>query len=228
MAQPSYLTAVAGMTDSTPLATWKAWLKWKVIRHYASMLNRALVEADFAFYSGTLRGVPENRPRWKRAVAAVQDSLGEAVGKLYVAQHFPPEAKLRMDTMVKNIIASYGQAIRDLAWMSPATKQKALAKLATFDPKIGYPKKWRDYSALVIRRDDLIGNMQRAAAFDWNRRLARIDKPVDRDEWYLTPQTVNANYNPTVNAITFPAAILQPPFFNPAADDAVNYGGIGV
>ena len=227
VAQPSYFTAVAGMADATPLGTWKAWLKWKVVRQYASLLNRALADADFAFYGGTLRGIPQNRPRWKRAVAAVEGSLGEAVGKLYVARHFPPDAKRRMDAMVKNIIAAYGQAIGELDWMGPSTKQKALAKLATFNPKIGYPKKWRDYSALSIRRDDLVGNLERAAAFEWNRRLARLDKPVDRDEWFMTPQTVNAYYNPSMNEIVFPAAILQPPFFDRTADDAANYGGIG-
>jgi predicted metalloendopeptidase len=225
--QPSYFTAVAAMADSAPLGTWKAWLKWKVVRRHASLLNRKLADADFAYYSRTLRGIPENRPRWKRAVSAVEGGLGEAVGKMYVARHFPPEAKLRMDALVKNIIAAYGQAIRDLDWMSPNTKQKSLAKLAAFNPKIGYPRKWRDYSALVIRRDDLVGNMQRSAAFEWNRRLARLGKPVDRDEWFMTPQTVNAYYNPSMNEIVFPAAILQPPFFNRAADDAVNYGGIG-
>ena len=227
IAQPSYFTAIAGMADSTPLGIWKAWLKWKVVHHYASLLNRGLVDANFAFYGRTLRGIPENRPRWKRAVAVVEGSLGEAVGKMYVARHFPPDAKLRMDTMVKNILAAYGQAVRDLDWMGPSTKQKALAKLAAFNPKIGYPKKWRDYSALVIRREDLAGNMRRAAAFEWNRRLARLGKPVDRDEWFMTPQTVNAYYNPNMNEVVFPAAILQPPFFNRAADDAVNYGGIG-
>ena len=225
--QPSYFKAVGEMADATPLGIWKAWLKWKVVRQYASLLGRELVDSDFAFYGTALRGIPENRPRWKRAVAAVEGSLGEAVGKLYVARHFPPDAKLRMDAMVKNIVAAYDQAIRGLDWMSPSTKEKALAKLAAFTPKIGYPNKWRDYSALVIRRDDLAGNMRRAAAFEWNRRLARLDKPVDRDEWHMTPQTVNAYYNPNMNEVVFPAAILQPPFFNRDADDAVNYGGIG-
>ncbi len=227
VAQPSYFTAMAAMADSTPLGVWKSWLKWKVVQQRASLLNRAMVDEAFAFYGGALRGIPKNRPRWKRAVAAVEGCLGEAVGKLYVARHFPPEAKLRMDAMVANIIAAYGQAFRDVAWMSPTTKRKALAKLAAFNPKIGYPKKWRDYSALAIRRDDLVGNVERAAAFEWNRRLARLAEPVDRDEWLMTPQTVNAYYNPSMNEIVFPAAILQPPFFNRDADDAVNYGGIG-
>jgi len=227
VAEPSYFTAVAGMADAVPLGTWKAWLKWKVVQRYAGLLDRKLADADFAFYGRALRGIPADRPRWKRAVAAVEGSLGEAVGKLYVARHFPPDAKLRMDVLVKNIIAAYGQAIRELDWMGPSTKQKALAKLAAFNAKIGYPKKWRDYSALAIRRDDLVGNVARAAAFEWNRRLARLGKPVDRDEWFMTPQTVNAYYNSSLNEIVFPAAILQPPFFNRAADDAVNYGGIG-
>jgi putative endopeptidase len=227
VAQPSYFTAAAKMFDEVPLATWQAWLKWRVIQHYASVLNQELVDANFAFYGATLRGIPQNRPRWKRAVAAVETSLGEAVGKLYVQEHFSPQAKARMDTMVQNVIASYRQAFQELDWLSPQTKKEALAKLDTFNPKIGYPKRWRDYSALQIARDDLVGNLRRAAAFEWNRDLAKLGKPVDRDEWSMTPQTVNAYYMPNMNAIVFPAAILQPPFFNPAADDAVNYGGIG-
>lgn len=227
VAQPSYLTAAAGLTDTVPLAAWREWLTWRVIHQYAGLLNKKLVDEDFAFYGTALRGVPENRPRWKRAVAAVQGALGEAVGKLYVAKHFPPQAKARMDEMVKNVIEAYRQAFLNLDWMSPQTKEKALAKLATFNPKIGYPKKWRDYTALRIERDDLVGNIQRATVFDWNRQVARLDKPVDRDEWFMTPQTVNAYYNSSMNEIVFPAAILQPPFFNRAADDAVNYGGIG-
>jgi predicted metalloendopeptidase len=225
--QPSFVTAAAGMIDSTPLATWKAWLRWRVIRRYASLLGPELADADFAFYGTVLHGIPQNRPRWKRAVAAVEECLGEAVGKLYVQQHFPPQAKARVDRMVQAIIAEYRERFQNLDWMGPDTKRKALAKLATFNPKIGYPKKWRDYSALDIRRDDLAGNVERAAAYEWNRDLAKLAKPVDRDEWHMTPQTVNAYYNPSMNEIVFPAAILQPPFFNPAADDAVNYGGIG-
>ena len=215
------------MAETVPLATWRAWLKWKVVHHYASLLNKELVDEDFAFYGTALRGIPQNRPRWKRAVAAVERSLGEAVGKLYVEKHFPPEAKARMDGMVKNVIEAYRQAILNLEWMGPQTKGKAIAKLATFNPKIGYPKRWRDYSLLRITRGDLVNNLQRAAAFEWNRQLGQLGKPVDRDEWFMTPQTVNAYYNPSMNEIVFPAAILQPPFFNGAADDAVNYGGIG-
>ena len=227
IAQPSYCTSAAKMAEAVPLATWRAWLKWKVVHHYASLLNKELVDEDFAFYGTALRGIPQNRPRWKRAVAAVERSLGEAVGKLYVEKHFPPEAKARMDGMVKNVIEAYRQAILNLEWMGPQTKGKAIAKLATFNPKIGYPKRWRDYSLLRITRGDLVNNLQRAAAFEWNRQLGQLGKPVDRDEWFMTPQTVNAYYNPSMNEIVFPAAILQPPFFNGAADDAVNYGGIG-
>jgi putative endopeptidase len=225
--QPSYFAAMAGMADSVPLRTWKAWLKWHVIESYASLLNKEMADAAFAFYGTTLQGVPQNRPRWKRAVSAVEGALGEAVGKLYVAEHFQPEAKARMDGMVANIIAAYRKAFQNNEWMSPETKRQALAKLAAFNPKIGYPVKWRDYSSLEIRRDDLVGNIERASDFEWNRQLARLGKPIDREEWQMTPQTVNAYYNEHMNEIVFPAAILQPPFFNPAADDAVNYGGIG-
>jgi putative endopeptidase len=227
VAQPSYFTALAAMVDSAPLASWKALLKWHVIQQYASLLNKEMAAADFAFYGTTLHGVPQNRPRWKRAVAAAEDALGEALGKLYVEEHFPPDAKARMDRMVGNLIGAYRRAFQTIDWMSPETRQKALAKLATFRPKIGYPKKWRDYSSLQIRRDDLVGNVQRATAFEWKRMLDKLGKPVDRDEWHMTPQTINAYYNPRMNEIVFPAAILQPPFFNRAADDAVNYGGIG-
>jgi len=227
VSQPSYVSAMAAMIDSTPLATWKAWLKWQVVREYASLLNAEMADTNFAFYGTTLSGIPENRPRWKRAVSAVEGALGEAVGKVYVEKHFPPEAKQRMDRMVGNLIEAYHQAFQKNDWMSPETKKKALAKLATFTPKIGYPKKWRDYSSLEIRRDDLVGNVQRATAFEWNYMLNKLGKPVDRDEWHMTPQTVNAYYNPSMNEVVFPAAILQPPFFNLAADDAVNYGGIG-
>jgi predicted metalloendopeptidase len=227
VAQPSYFTALAGMIDSVPLNTWKTWLKWQVIHDYASLLNKELADADFAFYGTTLHGVPRNRPRWQRAVAAVDGALGQAVGKLYVEKHFPPDAKARMDRLVQHIIETYRKAFEHNDWMSPETRQKALAKLATFRPKIGYPAKWRDYSSLEIRPDDLVGNVERAAAFEWNRMVRKLGKPVDRDEWGMTPQTVNAYYNAHQNEIVFPAAILQPPFFNRAADDAVNYGGIG-
>jgi putative endopeptidase len=227
VAQPSFFVALGKLVDSPPLPAWKAWMRWHTVHSYASLLGKSLADADFAFYGTTLHGVPENRPRWKRAVSTVEGVLGEAVGKLYVAKHFPPLAKSRMDRMVAHLIDAYRHAFENNEWMSPETRQKALAKLATFRPKIGYPTKWRDYSKLEIRPDDLVGNFRRAMAFEWNRMLAKLGQPVDRDEWHMTPQTPNAYYNASLNEIVFPAAILQPPFFNFAADDAVNYGGIG-
>jgi predicted metalloendopeptidase len=227
VSQPSYFVALAKAADSVPLATWKAWLTWKVINRNAGVLSQDFVDADFAFYGTALNGTPENRPRWKRAVGTVQGGIGEAVGKIYVGKHFPPEAKARMDALVGNLIEAYRAGIQNLEWMSPETRQKALAKLGSFNPKIGYPRKWRDYSKLRITRDDVAGNLQRVNEFNWRRNLAKLGKPIDRDEWFMTPMTVNAYYNPGMNEIVFPAAILQPPFFNMAADDAVNYGGIG-
>jgi predicted metalloendopeptidase len=227
VAQPSYFTAMAKLLDSVPVDTWKTWLKYRVIHRYAGLLSKDFVDTEFAFFGTTLRGIPQNRPRWKRGVMAVEGVLGEAAGKLYVEKHFPPEAKKRMDEMVKNVQQAYRESIQNADWLSAATKERALAKLAAFTPKIGYPKKWRDYSPLEIKPDDLVGNMDRAAIYEWNRDINKLGKPVDRDEWHMTPQTVNAYYNPTQNEIVFPAAILQPPFFNMKADDAVNYGGIG-
>jgi predicted metalloendopeptidase len=227
VAQPSYLVSMAELLNAIPLETWKVWLKLNTLHRYASLLNTDLADADFAFYGATLRGVPVDRPRWKRGIAIVEGCLGEAVGKLYVEKRFPPEAKTRMDRMVKNIIETYRLSFQQLDWMSPATKEKALAKLVMFTPKIGYPTKWRDYASLEIRPDDLVGNVDRHATHEWNRDLNKIGKPVDREEWHATPQTINAYYNASQNEIIFPAGILQPPFFNLAADDAVNYGGIG-
>ncbi len=227
VAQPSYFTAMANSLSGTPLETLKDWMRWHLISQYAGALNKALVDEDFSFSGTTLMGVPEIRPRWKRGVKAVESSLGEVVGKIYVERHFPPEAKQRMDSLVKNLVEAYRQGIEKLDWMSPATKEKALAKLATFRPKIGYPDQWRDYRKLEIRRDDLVGNLQRSAEFLTQRELDKLGKPVDRSEWFMTPQTVNAYYNPGMNEIVFPAAILQPPFFNLSADEAVNYGAIG-
>jgi predicted metalloendopeptidase len=227
VAQPSYFTAMAKLLETAPLDTLKDWMRWHLVSQYAGALNKALVDEDFAFSGTTMLGIPEIRPRWKRGVKTVESNLGEVVGKIYVERHFPPEAKQRMDTLVKNLVEAYRQGIQTLDWMSPATKEKALAKLATFTPKIGYPDKWRDYSKLEIRRDDLVGNIQRAAEFLSQRELDKLGKPVDRSEWFMTPQTVNAYYNPGMNEIVFPAAILQPPFFNLQADEAVNYGAIG-
>jgi putative endopeptidase len=225
--QPSFFTAMAEAVDSVSLDDWKDWLAWNVVRTYAEYLSKPFVDENFAFYGKTLTGAPENRPRWKRGVAAVETALGEAVGKLYVAKHFPPQAKERMKVLVGNLIEAYRRDIQALDWMGPETKTKALDKLSKFTPKIGYPDKWRDYSKLEIRRDDLVGNIRRASAFELDRQLAKLGKPVDRSEWLMTPQTVNAYYNPGMNEIVFPAAILQPPFFDMEADDAVNYGGIG-
>ena len=225
--QPDYFTAMAKMLDEVPLDDWKTWLKWHVLHEAAPFLSKPFVDEDFAFFGKTLTGTPEIRPRWKRGVEVVEKALGEAAGKLYVAKHFPPEAKARMKELVANLIEAYREEIASLDWMSPETRKRALEKLAKFTPKIGYPDKWRDYSALEIRRDDLVGNVRRAAAFEVARHLAKLGKPVDRDEWGMTPQTVNAYYNPSMNEIVFPAAILQPPFFDMEADDAVNYGAIG-
>ena len=224
--QPSYLTAMAKALDEVPIADWKSWLKWNVLRDHATELSKPFVEENFAFYGRKLTGAPELRPRWKRGVVAVEGALGEALGKLYVAEHFPPAAKERMKVLVANLIEAYRRDIQSLEWMSPETKSKALLKLSKFNPKIGYPDKWRDYSKLEIGRDDLVGNLKRSAEFEFNRAIAKLGKPVDKSEWMMTPQTVNAYYNPGMNEIVFPAAILQPPFFDLNADDAVNYGGI--
>ncbi len=224
--QPDFFAAMATACVDVPLDQWKAWLAWDVIHSAAPYLSKAFVDEDFAF-ERNLSGATELAPRWKRGVKAVEAALGEAAGKLYVARHFPPEAKARMQQLVKNLIEAYRRDIQDLDWMSPETKKKALEKLAKFTPKIGYPDKWRDYSKLEIRRGDLLGNIRRADAFEYDRGLAKLGKPVDRTEWGMTPQTINAYYNPLFNEIVFPAAILQPPFFDMNADDAVNYGAIG-
>jgi putative endopeptidase len=225
--QPDFLTAMSKELDSVALADWKLWLKWQVVHDAAPLLSKPLVDENFAFFGRVLTGAPENRPRWKRGVAIVETTIGEAVGKLYVARHFPPEAKARMQELVANLIAAYHDDISSLDWMSPETRKHALEKLAKFTPKIGYPDKWRDYSSLTTDRNDLVGNIRRASEFETARELAKLGKPVDRSEWRMTPQTINAYYNPTMNEIVFPAAILQPPTFDMAADDAVNYGAIG-
>ncbi|MDH4260297.1 MAG: peptidase M13, partial [Gammaproteobacteria bacterium] len=225
--QPGAFAGFSEQLTRTPLPVWKAYFKWQLLNTMAPYLSSAYVDEDFAFYGKTLRGTQENRPRWKRAVAEVENSLGESLGKIYVARHFPPEAKARMDVLVGNLIKAYEQSIQDLDWMSAETKKQALVKLAKFTPKIGYPSKWRDYSALTVSADDLVGNVLRSAEFEYAFQIAKLGKPIDRQEWFMTPQTVNAYYNPGMNEIVFPAAILQPPFFNLNADDAVNYGGIG-
>jgi putative endopeptidase len=225
--QPSYISGFNAILARTPLATWKTYFRWRMLDDSAPYLSSAFVAANFAFHGTVLRGAPENRPRWKRGVTLLGISLGEALGKLYVAKYFPPESKARADELVKNVLAAYKADINTLGWMSPATRQKAQAKLAKFTPQIGYPDKWRDYSALKIVKGDLIGNVLRANEFEYRRNLNKLGKPVDRNEWSMTPQTVNAYYSQRMNKIVFPAAILQPPFFNAKADDAVNYGGIG-
>ncbi|WP_298460605.1 M13 family metallopeptidase [uncultured Cellulomonas sp.] len=225
--EPSYAQTFAALWQSEPIEDWQAWLAMRVVSARAAYLSDALVEANFDFYGRTLTGAQELRDRWKRGVALVQAVLGEAVGKVYVERHFPPSHKERMARLVETLVEAYRESITGLDWMGEGTKVKALAKLDAFTPKIGYPVRWRDYSALVIAPDDLVGNVRRASAFEQDRELAKIGTPIDRDEWFMTPQTVNAYYNPGMNEIVFPAAILQPPFFDADADDAVNYGGIG-
>jgi putative endopeptidase len=225
--QPSFFTEVSALLTEDRLPAWRAWARWKVISSLSPYLSSAFVEANFRFYGTVLMGTPELRERWKRGVALVEVSVGEAVGKIYVDRHFSPAAKERMDQLVANLIEAYRRSIADLDWMTAETKDSAFGKLAKFRPHIGYPIKWRDYSALAITRNDLIGNVMRVADFEVNRALNKIGQPIDREEWLMTPQTVNAYYHPLKNEIVFPAAILQPPFFNEHADDAVNYGGIG-
>jgi len=225
--EPSYFQSLGAMQRAHALETLKLYLRWQVLRAAAPYLPKAYVDENFAFYGKTLNGIPENRPRWKRGVQLVEQSLGEALGRLYVERHFPATHKQRMETLVANLQKAYAQSFTSLDWMSEPTRQQALEKLGKFTPKIGYPVKWRDYSKLQVERKDLLGNVMEASAFEHDRNLAKLGKPVDRDEWEMTPQTVNAYYNPNKNEIVFPAAILQPPFFNAAADDAVNYGAIG-
>jgi putative endopeptidase len=227
VSQPSYFTGLGKVMANTPLPVWKAYFKWRVLSAAAPYLSKGFVDERFAFTGSVLRGVPENQPRWKRGIALLDGSLGEALGKLYVAKYFPPQHKARMQALVQNLLEAYRRDIDTLDWMSAETKVGAQAKLAKMLPKIGYPDHWRDYSALKVSRDDLRGNVVRANEFEYRRNLAKLGKPVDHGEWRMRPQTVNASYNPTSNEITFPAAILQPPFFDAAADDAVNYGGIG-
>jgi putative endopeptidase len=225
--QPSYFAGFAKVLEATPLATWQAYFRWHVLNRYAPYLSGADVARDFGFFGSILRGVPENEPSWQRGVRLVESGAGEILGRLYVEKYFPPLYKARMEKLVANLLEAYRRSIDQLDWMSATTKRQAQAKLASLVPKIGYPVRWRDYSALQIDRRDLVGNVQRIAVFNYERELAKLGRPIDRDEWGMTPQTVNAYYSPQKNEIVFPAAILQPPFFDPQADDAVNYGGIG-
>ncbi len=225
--QPSFFEGLGTILASFDADAWKAWLKWHIISGAAPYLSDDFTNENFAFFGKTLSGTPELRERWKRAVSMIEGSLGEAVGKVYVQKYFPAEAKARMEKLVANLIEAYRISINELAWMSPDTKVKALEKLGKFRPKIGYPDRWRDYSALQTTPDDLYGNVGCVVKFQRDHELSKIGKPVDRDEWHMAPQTVNAYYNPVMNEIVFPAAILQAPFFGLDHDDAVNYGGIG-
>lgn len=225
--QPSFFAEASGLLSDVDLATWRAWARFHLVKDRAFALPADVYRAWFDFYSTTLQGIPEQRERWKRGVSVVERYLGEAVGQLYVERHFGPEAKERMDALVANLLAAYGESIRSLEWMGDETRAEALAKLATFETKIGYPDRWKDYSALTIESHDLLGNVQRAEEFSFDTEVEKASGPVRRWEWLMTPQTVNAYYHPLRNEIVFPAAILQPPFFDPDASDAENYGAIG-
>ncbi len=218
---------IAAIFAKTPIATLQAWQAFDVTSNASSSLSKPFDDAHFAFYGRDLQGVPAQRERWKRATSLVSGQMGEALGHVYVDKYFPAESKAKMLSLVGDLKTALGARIKKLDWMSEATKAKALTKLGMFNVKIGYPNKWRDYSALVTKPDDLFGNVERGGAFEWRRQVARLNKPVDRDEWDMTPQTVNAYYDPTKNEIVFPAAILEPPFFDPKADPAINYGAIG-
>jgi predicted metalloendopeptidase len=227
VSQPTYLTALGKLIADTPIEAWRNYFKWRVLSEAAPYLSKEFVDERFAFTGTVLRDIPENEPRWKRGVGLLDDSMGEALGKLYVHKYFPPEYKARMLALVNNLLEAYTLDIDRLDWMGPETRKGAREKLAKLSKKIGYPDRWRDYTSLTVSRDDLWGNVIRAAEFEFRRNIDKLGKPIDRSEWLMTPQTVNAYYNPVMNEIVFPAAILQPPFFDAQADDAVNYGAIG-
>ena len=227
IAQTDYFEQLGTLVRETEMADWRTYLRFKLLKAYAPYLGRELVEEDFDFQYRTLQGQQEMKPRWKRGIALLNGALGEMLAQPYVAAHFPAESKARVEVLVENLRTAFGKSIDELDWMTPATKEAARAKLAKFSYKIGYPDQWRDYSGLEIRADDLVGNVRRARQFEHDRQVAKLGKPVDRSEWGMTPQTVNAYYRPTSNEVVFPAAILQAPFFTPEADDAVNYGSIG-
>ncbi len=224
---PSFFEGLSKLLTKENLPVFKLAMAMDLIRSYAPYLSSDFVQERFNFYGQKLTGQPVNRPRWKRAVTVVEGSLGEAVGQLYIERHFPAQSKTRMDALVSYLIKAYEMSIKSLDWMSDETKQKALIKLSKFNPKIGYPKKWKDYSSIEISKDDLVTNIANVSSWQFDYNANKIGSPIDRDEWHMTPQTVNAYYNPGLNEIVFPAAILQPPFFSPDADDAVNFGGIG-
>ncbi|KQR44464.1 peptidase M13 [Frigoribacterium sp. Leaf164] len=225
--EPSFVSGLAGLLVDERLPEWRDWLSWQVVRSFAAYLSSDFVEANFDFYGRTLTGTPVQRARWKRGVSFVEGAMGEAVGRIYVERHFAPAAKTAMDDLVANLVEAYRQSITQLSWMTDETRQRALEKLDKFTPKIGYPVKWRDYSALEVDASDLIGNVRSQAVVGFDRELAKIGSPLDRDEWFMTPQTINAYYNPGFNEIVFPAAILQFPFFDETRDAAANYGAIG-
>nr|WP_297425432.1 M13 family metallopeptidase [uncultured Actinotalea sp.] len=225
--QPGFAAGFATSWQEAPVEQWQAWLRYHLVSARAPYLPEHVVQANFDFYGRVLTGAEQLRDRWKRGVSLVEAALGEAVGQVYVERHFPPSHKARMVELVENLVAAYRESITALDWMSPATRERALDKLDAFTPKIGYPDRWKSYEGLVVDPADLVGNVRRSSAYEQDRELRKIGHPVDRDEWFMTPQTVNAYYNPGMNEIVFPAAILQPPFFDPEADDAVNYGGIG-
>ena len=225
--QPSFLEGLGAMLTASHLDSWKDWLRWQIIRSNAAYLSDDFVAANFGFYGKTLTGTPELRARWKRGVSLVEGAFGEAVGRIYVERHFPEAAKTAMDILVANLVEAYRQSMVVLPWMGEKTRARAVEKLEKFTPKIGYPVKWRDYSALEVNASDLLGNVRAANEFEFQRELGKIGKPLDRDEWFMTPQTINAYYNPGFNEIVFPAAILQFPFFDEGRDAAANYGAIG-
>src|SRR3984885_8700452 len=225
--EPSFSTGLASLLTDENVPAWRDWLSWQVIHSAAGYLSEAFVQENFDFYGRTLSGTPQLRERWKRGVSLAERAMGEAVGRAYVGRHFPPGARERMDVLVANLLEAYRQSIEKLEWIGADTRQRALEKLGKFTPKIGYPVRWRDYSSLRIDPTDLMANVRAAHAFEFHRQLNKVGKPIDRDEWFMTPQTVNAYYNPGMNEIVFPAGILQPPFFDPDIDDAANYGGIG-
>jgi putative endopeptidase len=225
--EPSFVEGLGGLLDESRLDAWRDWLRWQLIRSAAPYLHAEVVDANFDFYGKTLTGTPELRARWKRGVSVVEGSMGEAVGRIYVEQHFSSTAKAAMDDLVAHLVQAYRESIETLEWMTPATRERALDKLGKFTPKIGYPVKWRDYSRLEVVADDLLANVRATTEFEFQRELGKIGKPIDRDEWFMTPQTINAYYNPGFNEIVFPAAILQAPFFDEGWEAAANFGAIG-
>ncbi len=227
VSQPSYLKAFGKLFRKYSPEDWKSYLAYKLVSRYGSFLSHDFVQTKFDFYGKTLTGTPQMSPRWKRAMNTMNGTIGQLLGKMYVAKYFPPQAKKRMLKLVHNLLAAYRERIKHLDWMSPETKKQALIKLSKFHTKIGYPDKWKDYSSLVIKPDDLVGNIERASLFAYYYNIRKLGKPVDRKEWFMNPHTVNAYYDPSMNEVVFPAGILQPPFFNMKADDAVNYGAIG-